>query len=109
MVAGFRNVVPELRDAEDLDFDTISMPTLDGPATVGDINGLCISAGTEHVKGDAADFMAYAVSDEAIETVTRTGYIVPANTEVRLVRGVPRPGRRSPPTPRSSTPASATW
>ena len=81
MVAGFRNVVPELRDAEDLDFDVISMPTLDNPATVGDISGLCLSADSE-VEGDAADFIAYAVSDAAIETVTSTGYIVPANTEV---------------------------
>ena len=81
MVAGYRNVVPELRDAEDLDFDVISMPTLDSPATVGDISGLCLSADSE-VQGDAADFIAYAVSDEAIETVASTGYIVPANTEV---------------------------
>ena len=81
MVAGYRNVVPELRDAEDLDFDVIAMPVLDSQATVGDISGLCLSADSE-VEGDAADFIAYAVSDAAIATVTSTGYIVPANTEV---------------------------
>ncbi len=81
MVAGFRNVVPELRDAENLDFDVMAMPTLDSPATVGDISGLCLSADSE-VEGDAADFIAYAVSDAAVETVASTGYIVPANTEV---------------------------
>lgn len=81
MVAGFRNVVPELRDAEDLNFDVISMPQLDSAATVGDISGLCLSADSE-VAGDAADFIAYAVSDAAIATVSSTGYIVPANTEV---------------------------
>ena len=81
MVAGFRNSVPELRDAEDLDFDVISMPILESPATVGDISGLCLSADSE-VEGDAADFIAYAISDAAIATVTSTGYIVPANTEV---------------------------
>ncbi|MCY7402715.1 MAG: extracellular solute-binding protein [Nocardioides sp.] len=81
MVAGYRNVVPELRDAEDLDFDVIAMPVLDSQATVGDISGLCLSADSE-AEGDAADFIAYAVSDAAIATVTSTGYIVPANTEV---------------------------
>ncbi|GAA5109156.1 sugar ABC transporter substrate-binding protein [Alloalcanivorax gelatiniphagus] len=81
MVAGFRNLVPELREAEDLEFDVLPMPTIDNRATVGDISGLCISADSE-VTGDAADFIAYAVSDAAIATVASTGYIVPANTQV---------------------------
>ncbi|NYE35578.1 multiple sugar transport system substrate-binding protein [Nocardioides cavernae] len=81
MIAGFRNLVPQLRDAEDLDFDVLPMPTIDTRATVGDISGLCISADSE-VTGDAADFIAYAVSDAAISTVAATGYIVPANTQV---------------------------
>ena len=81
MIAGFRDLVPELRAVETLSFDTISMPVLETPATVGDINALCISADTEHVN-DAADFLAYAVSDAALDIVTRTGHIVPANTEV---------------------------
>lgn len=81
MIAGFRNLVPELRNADDLDFDVLPMPTIDTRATVGDISGLCISSDSQ-VQGDAADFIAYAVSDAAIATVSSTGYIVPANTEV---------------------------
>ncbi|NPD03722.1 extracellular solute-binding protein [Nocardioides sp. zg-1308] len=81
MVAGFRNLVPELREAEDLEFDVLPMPIIDDRATVGDISGLCLSADSESI-GDAADFIAYAVSDAAIATVASTGYIVPANTEV---------------------------
>lgn len=81
MIAGFRNLVPELRDADDLDFDVLPMPTIDSRATVGDISGLCLSSDSD-VQGDAADFIAYAVSDAAIATVAATGYIVPANTEV---------------------------
>ncbi|WP_210649151.1 extracellular solute-binding protein [Nocardioides sp. SYSU D00065] len=81
MIAGFRDLVPELREAEDLDFDVLPMPTIDNRATVGDISGLCLSADSE-VTQDAADFIAYAVSDAAIATVASTGYIVPANTEV---------------------------
>jgi multiple sugar transport system substrate-binding protein len=92
MIAGFRDLVPELRDVETLSFDTISMPTIDSAATVGDIDGLCISADSEHVQ-DAADFMAYAVSDAALEVVTRTGYIVPANTEVAGSEAFLWPGR----------------
>ena len=92
MIAGFRDLVPELRAAEDLSFDTISMPVIESPATVGDIDGLCISAATENVN-DAADFMAYAVSDAALEIVTRTGYIVPANTEVASSDAFLWPGR----------------
>lgn len=81
MIAGFRNLVPQLRDTVGLDFDVLPMPTIDTRATVGDISGLCLSAESE-VTGDAADFIAYAVSDAAIATVSSTGYIVPANTEV---------------------------
>lgn len=92
MIAGFRDLVPELRAVEDLSFDTISMPVIDTPATVGDIDGLCISADAEFVN-DAADFLAYAVSDAALEIVTRTGYIVPANTEVAGSEAFLWPGR----------------
>lgn len=81
MIAGYRNLVPEMREAEDLDFDVLPMPVIEDRATVGDISGLCISADSE-VTGDAADFIAYAVSDSAMSTVATTGYIVPANTSV---------------------------
>ena len=81
MVAGYRNLVPELRETDDLDFDVLPMPTIDTRATVGDVSGLCISADSD-VTGDAADFIAYAVSDSASATVAMTGYIVPANTSV---------------------------
>lgn len=81
IMAGHRNLVPELRATPGLSFDVMTMPNIDGLATVGDVSGLCISADSE-VIGDAADFIAYAVSDAAVDTVTRTGYIVPANTHV---------------------------
>lgn len=92
MIAGFRDLVPELRASETLSFDTISMPVLESPATVGDIDGLCISADSEQVN-DAADFLAYVVSDAAVEVVARTGYIVPANTEVAGSEAFLWPGR----------------
>ncbi len=81
MIAGYRDLVPELRRTRGLSFDVIAMPVLDEVHTVGDIHGLCISSKTKSVN-TAADFIAYAVSDEALETVTDSGYIVPANTQV---------------------------
>lgn len=81
MLPGFRDLVPELRETDGLTFDVIAMPTVEDSATIGNNEGLCISADTEFAN-DAADFLAYAVSDQALETVARTGYIVPANTEV---------------------------
>ncbi len=91
MIAGFRDLVPQLREAEDLDFDVLPMPTIDSRATVGDISGLCLSSGSE-VQGDAADFIAYAVSDAAMATVAATGYIVPANTSVAASPDFVAPG-----------------
>ncbi len=93
MIAGFRDLVPELQGVESLSFDVISMPVIDTAATVGDMDGLCISASSDHVN-DAADFLAYAVSDAALEGVARTGYIVPANTEVASSEAFLWPGRQ---------------
>ena len=81
MIAGFRDLVPELRAESKLSFDVISMPVLDSTRTVGEIDGLCISADTDNLN-DAADFLAHAVTDEQIAKVTHTGYIVPTNTQV---------------------------
>ena len=55
--AGFRNLVPELREAKDLSFDVLPMPTIDTRATIGDISGLCLSKGSD-VQGDADHALA---------------------------------------------------
>jgi multiple sugar transport system substrate-binding protein len=81
MIAGFRDLVPELRAEPRLSFDVISMPVLDSTTTVGEIDALCISADTDN-PNDSADFLAHAVSDDQMARVTRTGYVVPANTSV---------------------------
>jgi multiple sugar transport system substrate-binding protein len=83
MIAGYRGLVPQLRLVPGLEFDVMPMPVLDSAATVGDVTGLCLSrkaAGTPA----AADFMVYVLSNEAVERVTRTGYLAPANLEVAL-------------------------
>jgi multiple sugar transport system substrate-binding protein len=82
MIAGFRSMVPELRATPGLDFDVMPMPVIDDPATIGDISGLCISARPAAVIPQAADFLVYVVSAEAVARVATAGYLVPANLQV---------------------------
>lgn len=80
MIEGFRDLTPELREVEGLDFDVMPMPQVGDPATVGDITGLCIAPG-DHVQ-PAADFLVHAISDEGVKPVSKAGYVVPANLTV---------------------------
>ncbi|MDT0203782.1 extracellular solute-binding protein [Nocardioides sp. AE5] len=81
MITGYRNLVPELRDAEGLSFDVMPMPTLDAQTTVGDVTGLCMAANPFSVSA-AADFIAYAVAADSVAEVAQAGYLVPANNQV---------------------------
>lgn len=92
MVAGFRGLVPELRDVEGLNFEVISMPILGDSGTIGDFSGLCMSTST--VDPDlAADFLTYAVDESSVRVVTRAGFLVPANTAVAASSDFLQPGR----------------
>ena len=92
MMAGYRRLVPQLRQVHGLDFDVISMPILDGPATTGDITGLCLSADAASTPA-AADLMVHMLSTPAVDRVVRAGYLVPANSEVALSEEFLQPGR----------------
>lgn len=81
MMAGQRGLVPELREQKGLDFNVMPMPYLGSAATVGDVDGLCISAKTKN-PGQAADLIAHLIGDEATVKVTEAGAIVPANLTV---------------------------
>lgn len=81
MIAGFRNLVPELRKTPSLDFDVMPMPVLDSGTTVGDVSGLCISAEPSSVSA-AADFIVDMISTESVARVAEAGYLVPSNNEV---------------------------
>lgn len=93
MMAGFRDLVPGLRETQGLDFDVISMPVLDSAETIGDVRGLCLSADSANVD-DAADFITYAISDVAVERVVRAGSVVPSNTSVAGSDVFLAPGRQ---------------
>ena len=83
MIAGVRSLTPELREVEGLSFDVMPMPTLDRPATVGDITGLCVSPDAPSI-ALAADFLVHAVSPEPVARVATAGYLAPASLPVAV-------------------------
>jgi multiple sugar transport system substrate-binding protein len=93
MIAGFRSMVPELRQVQGLEFDVIAMPTVDDAATVGDITGLCISRATKDV-AQSADLLVNLISSESVSAVVRAGYLSPANTRVALSDAFLQAGRQ---------------
>lgn len=78
MLPGFRALTPSLREQPGLSFDVMPMPRISRRATSGTMSGLCISKKSEYVD-EAADFIAYAVSEEATRLLARTGYVTPVN------------------------------
>ncbi|MET3963599.1 multiple sugar transport system substrate-binding protein [Marmoricola sp. OAE513] len=92
MIFGYRSLTPELRTQAKLKFDVMPMPSLGKRATVGQSSGLCLSAGSEH-SSKAADFMAYAVSDEAASILAETGFTVPTNVDVAHSDSYLQPGQ----------------
>jgi len=92
MMLGFRSLTPQLRDQQGLNFDVMPMPKLGAKATAGLSSGLCISAKSEHVD-KVADFLAYAVSDEATTLLAETGYVVPVNLDVANSDAFLQPGQ----------------
>ena len=82
MLPGFRELTPELRAVPNLDFDVMPMATLDTSATIGDFTGMCISSESSYVS-QAADFMVYAIGEEALGPVVRGRLSrAPANLDV---------------------------
>jgi multiple sugar transport system substrate-binding protein len=81
MLLGFRNLTPQLRNQQGLNFDVMPIPKVGSKATAGTSSGLCISSKSEHVD-KTADFLAFAVSDESTALLAETGYVVPVNLDV---------------------------
>jgi multiple sugar transport system substrate-binding protein len=81
MMLGYRSLTPELRAQENLSFDVMPLPRVGVRATSGRSSGLCLSSESEHPE-KTADFLAYAVSDDAMGVLAATGYVVPTNLDV---------------------------
>jgi multiple sugar transport system substrate-binding protein len=92
MIAGFRDLVPQLRPTGTLDFDIMPMPVVDSASTVGDLTGVCIAKDTPNAS-EAADFLVNFISTESVTTVVRAGYLAPANTTVALSDAFLQQGR----------------
>jgi len=92
MIAGFRDLVPELRPTGTLDFDVMPMPVVDSAATVGDLTGVCIARQTKNVSA-AADFLVDFISTKSVSAVAAAGYLVPANTDVAFSDAFLQKGR----------------
>lgn len=80
LYVGTRDDLPVLRDTEGLHFDVAPLPSMGRARTVADLNGYCINAGTEHLE-TAADFVAFAVGEEAAAIASRSDVIVPARLD----------------------------
>ncbi|MEJ7795126.1 MAG: extracellular solute-binding protein [Nocardioides sp.] len=92
MIQGYRDEVPTLRQVTGLRFDVISSPSIERSATVGDLSGMCVSAGTANATA-AADFLVHMASSVSLRRVASEGYLVPANLEVALSTDFQQPGR----------------
>ena len=92
MITGTRAMVPELRAVQDLRFDVMPIPSIEGAATVGEISGLCISQDAES-PATAADFMVYASSTEAVQRGRARGLPPAGQPGGRALRRLP-PARR---------------
>jgi multiple sugar transport system substrate-binding protein len=81
MILGYRSLAPELRQQANLRFDVMPLPKVGTKATIGQSSGLCLSSASEHPE-KTADFLAYAVSNDATALLADTGYVVPTNLDV---------------------------
>lgn len=82
MIAGFRDLTPELRRVDGLNFDVMPMPELDDDATVGDLTGVCVAEGPQERVEQAADFLVNLLSDDAVTEIAQTGYLMPTKIDV---------------------------
>lgn len=82
MIAGYRDLTPELRSAPGLHFDVMPMPRLDHSATVGDLTGVCIAEGPQDRVEESADFLVHLISDDSVRTVSETGYLMPTKLSI---------------------------
>ena len=93
MLVTTRAVVPELRKADDLDFDVFPLPRMARPRTVADVTGFCLSSSTEHLE-EAADFLAFASGEKGSKILAETGAVVPAHLPTLNSLSFTQPGEQ---------------
>ena len=93
MLVTTRAVVPQLRKADDLDFDVFPLPRMARPRTVADVTGFCLSSTTEHLEA-AADFLAFASGEKGSKILAETGAVVPAHLPTLNSLSFTQPGEQ---------------
>ncbi len=81
MYVGTRADLPSMLAAKRLRFDVFPLPTFGKAQSTSEVNGFCLNRSSTAIP-EAADFLAYAVSDEAAVTAAESNAIVPASLQV---------------------------
>lgn len=94
IIAGYRDLIPELRATDGLAFDVLPMPEVGGAGTIARLDALCIANQSAERVQAAADFLVDGmVSDEAVLTLAETGSVVPTHLGVAFNDGFLQPGQ----------------
>jgi len=93
MIVGDRSLTAAFRRVPGLEFGVMPIPTIDDPATVGRITGVCIAADTPDL-AESADLLVDVISTTSVQRVVPAGYLVPANQTVALTDDFLQPGRQ---------------
>jgi multiple sugar transport system substrate-binding protein len=83
VMPGYRDLVPQLREVDNLSFEVMPFPRNSRYATVAKFSALCMSADSEHIS-ESADVLNALISQTAMSDVARQGYLVPSNTQVAV-------------------------
>jgi len=93
MIVGDRSLTAAFRRVPGLEFGVMPIPTIDDPATVGRITGICIAAGTPDL-AESSDLLVDVISTASVQRVVPAGYLVPANQTVALTDDFLQPTRQ---------------
>jgi multiple sugar transport system substrate-binding protein len=93
MIVGDRSLTAAFRRVPGLEFGVMPIPTVDEPATVGRLTGICIAADTPDL-AESADLLVDIISTESVQRVVPAGYLVPANQIVALTDDFLQPTRQ---------------
>lgn len=92
MILGYRGLTATLRRHPRLEFDVLPLPNLGTRATSGQFSGVCMSSSAAH-PAEAADLLAYLVSDHSMSLLARTGAVMPTNLAVTASDAFLQPGQ----------------
>ena len=81
MLMSSRRDTPLFREATELNWDVLPLPTFDEPASILHSDALCISSDSEAL-GSAADFVAFAMGNDGQTLLSLSGRTVPSLEEV---------------------------